>query len=408
MNACGVIVEYNPFHNGHVHHLEESRKKTEKDCLIAVMSGNFLQRGEPAIIDKWHRAEAALKTSIDIAVELPYAYAVQHADLFAKGAVLTLHALKVDTICFGSEKGEISPFLKAYEQYHKNQDLFQEELKRGLSRGLSFPEASRLAYQTINLTTNGLDLSQPNNILGFSYVKTILDFNTGIRPETIQRTKSGYHDEEIHHRIASATSIRKEIVSGQMLTEKAKETIPAATVEALNNYQKETGLWHHWELYFPYLQHVVLTRSLTELKEVHGVEEGLEYRLKKTVERSKSFQEWMEKLKTRRYTWTRLQRMFVHLLTNTKTADLKPIHQQSSVPYVRILGMTEKGRHYLNQVKREMEVPLISRIQEYEHPVLEMEERAVHSYYLAIPAEKRERFFRREIQPPVILSRTQG
>ncbi|MBO8155350.1 MAG: nucleotidyltransferase [Bacillaceae bacterium] len=405
MDACGVIVEYNPFHNGHVYHLEQSKQKTNKDCMIAVMSGNFLQRGEPAIIDKWHRAKAALMTGVDLVAELPYVYAVQHADLFAKGAVLTLNALKVDTICFGSENGEISPFFKAYEQYNQYKDIFRDELKKALSSGVSFPEASRRAYQKIFLTTDELDLSQPNNILGFSYVKTMLDYGTRVQPETIKRTKSGYHDEEINHQIASATSIRKEILANHEMTERARVALPEATFQALEVYRDQAGMWHHWEMYFPFLQHIVLTRSEEELREIHGVEEGLEFRLKNTVSRATSYKDWMEKLKTKRYTWTRLQRMFAHLLTNSKKSEIQAIHEQPDVPYVRILGMTEKGKQYLNQIKKELEVPMISQLQQYHHPALTIEERAVHSYYLPLPAERRIHFTKREIQAPVLLQK---
>src|SRR5690606_8545661 len=128
-NVCGLIVEYNPFHNGHIHHIKESQNVTNADCMIAVMSGSFLQRGEPAIIDKYHRAKAALLSGIDIVVELPYVFAVQSSDLFAKGSVLTLNELGVNSICFGSESGDIQQFIQAYENFSKNQDSFQIKLK---------------------------------------------------------------------------------------------------------------------------------------------------------------------------------------------------------------------------------------------------------------------------------------
>src|SRR5690606_18175780 len=162
------IVEYNPFHNGHLHHLIQSKVKTNSDIVIAVMSGTFLQRGEPAIIDKFHRTKAALQSGIDVVLELPFAFSCQYADLFAKGAIMTLAKIGVESICFGSEHGEISPFIKSYLHFKENEEQFHSKLKHFLNEGLSFPQASTKAYDAIGMTDVGLDLSLPNNILGYS------------------------------------------------------------------------------------------------------------------------------------------------------------------------------------------------------------------------------------------------
>ncbi|WP_102027282.1 nucleotidyltransferase [Salirhabdus sp. Marseille-P4669] len=403
MKACGVIVEYNPFHNGHVYHVESSRDATNADCVIAVMSGNFLQRGEPAIIDKWHRTQAALQTGVDLVIELPYVFAVQHADLFAKGAVLTLDALKAQSVCFGSEHGKIESFISAYKLFKAREKDFSETLKVHLKKGLSFPEASRIAYGSISLNTDELDLTQPNNILGFSYIKAIYDFKCSILPETIQRTKSGYHDSEIHDHIASATSIRKEIIAQNRLNEKVKNTIPFSTLHALESYNDKTGIFHHWELYFPFLQHAVYTKDEKALRLIHGMEEGLEHRLKKTAKQATSFVHWMELLKTKRYTWTRLQRMFVHLLTNTTKAEMVQAQHLTSIPYVRVLGMNKTGRAYLHSIKKDLEIPFLTALQASENPLLTIEERAINSYYLPIEPNKRALVQNRDIQAPIIL-----
>src|SRR5690625_3404959 len=175
VKACGLIVEYNPLHNGHLYHIKEARNISQAECMIAVMSGSFLQRGEPAIIDKFHRTNAALASGVDIVLELPYPYAVQSSDLFAKGSVKTLYEVGVENICFGSEQGDISHFITSYNIYKDHQDTYRHELKNYLQQGMSFPQASKHAYKKIGLTHQDMDLSQPNNILGFSYIKTILD-----------------------------------------------------------------------------------------------------------------------------------------------------------------------------------------------------------------------------------------
>lgn len=404
MKATGLIVEYNPFHYGHQYHFLQSKESSQADCVVAIMSGNFLQRGEPAIIDKWHRAESALKSGVDIVLELPYVFAVQNSDLFAKGAVLTLDALGVDSICFGSEDGTIAPFLKAHSQLQQHDEAYNHFLQTHLKKGLSFPEASRHAYHEIGLGEDVIDLGQPNNILGFSYTKAILDHELDITPLTIKRKQSGYHDETINHKIASATSIRKEILSHRHITDEAKGSLPQMTIQALENYRQKTGNWHEWEHYFPLLQYRISTMSEEELRTIQGIEEGLEYRFKQTINHASTFQEWMNLIKTKRYTWTRLQRTITHILTNTKSKDIEDINALNQAPYVRLLGMTQTGQDYISRRKKDMECPLVSQLHKGDHSYLSIEERAVDSYLSMFkPDIKRERR-KREFMPPILPS----
>ncbi|GAB3799891.1 nucleotidyltransferase [Virgibacillus kimchii] len=402
MKACGLIVEYNPFHNGHLYHLQQSRMTTDADCIIAVMSGSFLQRGEPAIIDKFHRTRAALHAGVDIMLELPYPYAVQSSDFFAKGAVLTLNEIGADSICFGSESGNIEYFKTAYHQFEGKKHLFQEVLKSELQKGTAFPEASRIAYGQIGLTTDEMDLSKPNNILGFSYVKTILDRRLSMDAYTIKRTNNNYHDQSVTSSIASATSIRKAIFDTGGITEKLKKTMPYETQLQMQNYKTASGVWHTWETYFPFLHYRVMTMSLEELANIHDVEEGLEYRIKKSAKMVTSFQSWMNGLKTKRYTRTRLQRIFVHILTNTTKEEMELLKKDTTVPYIRLLGMTKKGQSYLNRFKKEFDVPLVTNITKNADPMLLMEERASNAYYSVLPPGKKFKLRRQEFQPPVI------
>lgn len=401
MKACGLIVEYNPFHNGHLHHLQEARKITGADCMITVMSGPFLQRGEPAIMDKFHRAKAALASGIDIVLELPFIYAVESSDLFAKGSVATLNEIGVSSICFGSESGDISAFLSGCQILKNQEDQFKTTLKKYLDIGFSFPEASKEAYKKIGLVGEAMDLSKPNNILGFSYVKEIVDNILPIKPYTIKRTKSNYHDQTIQYRIASATSIRNELFKEMEMTEKVKHALPENTLEQLQVYRKNSGHWHSWEDYFPLLHYRVMTMAESELRAIHGVEEGLEYRIKRTAKIAESFHEWVDAIKTKRYTWTRLQRTFVHILANTKKSDLELPKHMNSVPYVRILGMTKTGREFLHARKKIMNVPVVTRFSRNMHPLLELEERASHAYYSILKPAVQQTFVRQELEPPI-------
>ncbi|MCA0969385.1 nucleotidyltransferase [Halobacillus litoralis] len=402
MRASGVIVEYNPFHNGHLFHLTEARRQSGSDCMIAVMSGSFLQRGEPAIMDKWHRAEAAIQGGADLVLELPYVYAVEHSDYFSQGAVRILSEMGVQSICFGSEHGEIDAFITAHDFLQEHQSMYETHLRSYLNEGVAFPEASRLAYEKVNLPEDSIDLSQPNNILGLSYVKQMLTYDRGVQPMTIQRTNSHYHDETINGSIASATSIRKEMKESGM-TQGVKDALPEETINQLMLYKEKNGLWHEWEAYFDLLHYKISTMTCEDLRAIHGVDEGLEHRLKRTIKKARTFSEFMNALKTKRYTWTRLQRTLVHILIGTKKVLAQTLLHEKQPPYARVLGMNETGRRYLRERKKAMSIPLITQPQQLDHPMLELEERATASYYSVLEPDIRIERLEREFKAPVIL-----
>lgn len=403
MKACGIIVEYNPFHNGHLHHAKEARKISQAKCLIAVMSGSFLQRGEPAIIDKFHRTKAALNAGIDIVIELPYPYAVQSSTLFAKGSVKTLYNIGVSNICFGSEQGNINPFIQSFNLYKKHFKTYQTELKHFLAQGYAYPAASKYAYEKIGLTTKEIDLSQPNNILGFSYVKTILENRLPIEPLTIRRANSHYHDRTVKDDIASATSIRQKLFEQQSITTDIACTIPDVTKQQLIRYKNEATLWHMWEYYYPLLHYRVMTMTPKELSLIHGVDEGLEYRIKHTAKKATSFTDWISRLKTKRYTWTRLQRICVHILTNTTKEQIKSITENNTIPYIRILGFTKTGRVYLNHIKKHINIPLITQFGRHQHLALMLEERASNTFYSVLPSKQQRKLRKQELHPPIFV-----
>lgn len=399
LRACGLIVEYNPFHNGHLYHLQQAKKLTNADVVIAVMSGSFLQRGEPAIIDKFHRTKAALASGVDIVLELPYAYAVQSSQLFAKGSVLTLNALGVSHICFGSEAGDITDFITGHHFLKKHHNVFQDQLKSGLKQGLSYPAASKAAYDKIGLSQLNVDLSQPNNVLGFSYVNEILDRDLPIAPLTIPRLQSQYHDTEIHGKIASATSIRYGLFANPPID--VKHAIPKTTSIQLSAYKKAAGIWHQWENYFPLIHYRVQTMMPNELAQIAGVVEGLEYRIKHAARKVTSFQEWMNAIKSKRYTWTRLQRMFTNILTNTKEFEIKKITSTDELPYIRLLGLSNQGQAYLNSKKKQLTVQLITGYKRDMPEMLAIEERASNAYYSVLAPQNRKQLLLQEFQGPV-------
>jgi len=400
VKACGLVVEYNPFHHGHYYHVHKTKQITNADCIIAVMSGSFLQRGEPAIIDKFHRTKAALEKGVDIVLELPYPYAVQSSTLFAKGAIYSLYEIGVSEICFGSESGNIADFIDSYNFLKKHQVKYDTNMYRFLNKGYSFPLASSKAFEIIGMKQ--VDMVQPNNILGFSYVKTILENRLPIKPRTIKRIKNHYHEKAITNKIASATSIRKELINNDW-SQTVGQTLPKSSVQQLKKYKSITNQWHTWESYFPYLHYRVISMSTEELAQIHGVDEGLENRIKKTAIKAKSFQHWMEQIKTKRYTEIRLQRMFTHILTNTTKKEMEPFLNMQSVPYLRLIGMSETGQAYLNHYKKEIQLPLISSLKNKFRSLLYTDEKAMNVYYSILPSEQREKLRKQEFQLPIIL-----
>ena len=404
MKACGLIVEYNPLHNGHIYHINRAREVSGAECIIAIMSGSFLQRGEPAIIDKFHRTRAALQNGVDIVVELPFPFAVQSSEGFAKGAVQTLNEIGVSSICFGSESGHIKQFINSFQLLNDHKTTYETVLKQSLGNGFSFPAASEKAYRAIGFNENHVDLTKPNNILGFSYVREILANELPIQPLTIGRTKNDYHDTTISNQIASATSIRKYLLSEQPSEKSGVErAIPSETLHELQAYKSTTNTWHEWEQYFPLLNYIVSVTSVDELAQINGMVEGIEHRIKKTARIATSMNQWIELIKTKRYTWTRIQRIFVYLLTRTTKDELNTFLNKASVPYIRVLGLSKTGRSYVNVKKEALNVPIIHNMSRSQPKILSLEERATNAYYSIISPASRDKMLQQERRLPILI-----
>lgn len=382
MIATGVIVEYNPFHNGHLHHVQESRQKTGADVIVAVMSGHFLQRGEPALLNKWQRTEMALNNGVDVVIELPYPFATGQAKDFAFGGVTLLEALNCHFISFGSEEGQISPFKATYEALKAHDNEIQTSIHLLLKNGLSYPQALNNAYDLIKEKYNLqlLDLSQPNNILGYHYYEQIKENNYHMRAQTIQRIAAGYHDKinEQSTTIASATGIRQALFETGDL-EPLHDFIPDKSFSILKN---DTH-FANWEMFYPSLRYVLLRTSPLELREYVDITEGIEYLFIKSAKQADTFKHFMLLVKSKRYTWTRIQRMLTHIYMGYSK------QQQKEFPtpqYIRVLGMTEMGQKYLSSQKKIAALPIISRVGKTSNDMLSLDIKATDLYMLSTQA----------------------
>lgn len=383
MRATGVVVEHNPFHNGHLYHIKESRKNTGADVVIAVMSGNFLQRGEPALVDKWSRTKMALQGGVDIVIELPYVFATAQASDFAKGSIALLEAAGCTDFCFGSEQGSIEPFINTYDLITSQQESYQQSINQFMKTGMSYPKALNEAYADLikGYNQSFVDLSQPNNILGYHYIEAAYHLQASIKPVTIQRIVSGYHDDVLPGQtIASATGIRKVIFNDQGISD-LTPLLPKASLQNIVEWQSNIGSFGSWQHFYPYLRFQIIRSSIEQLASYAEVTEGIEYLLKEAAQKSNTFENFMEVVKSKRYTWTRIQRMLTHIYTGFTWDDLK---QASSPSYLRLLGMTEMGQRYLNEHKKNLLLPLVSRVGAVKDSMLSQDIKATDLYTLGI------------------------
>lgn len=335
MKAIGIVVEYNPFHNGHKYHLEKA--KEEGDIIIAVMSGDFVQRGEPSILNKWIKSEIAIKSGIDIVVELPVFYSTQSAELFSKGAVMLLEKLKVSKMVFGTENGEIEKIKKIIE-LGKN-DEFQRKVKEKMKIGISYPNA----YNQTILEYEDLSL-QSNEILALEYIKAIENIKSKIVPIAIKRESSGYYSDSEIDGISSATGIRKKIKNGENI----EKLISKDVLDSLQKQIKNKSLVELKSFYELIRYRVLLEKE--SLKNIQDMEEGYWNRLYESAILYDKFEDFFKAIVTKRYTIGRVQRVLIHILTDLTKEITESVKKE--VPFIRVLGFNEKGQKYLKALKK--------------------------------------------------------
>lgn len=340
MQAVGMVVEFNPFHNGHAYYAQQARAQTGADVAVAVMSGNFTQRGEPTIVDKWQRTRAALANGVDLVVELPLFFACQPAHRFAAGALALLNQLRVAAVAFGAEhpQWDFAALVRTAAKFD------QAALKQyNATYATQFNE--QLAAQT------GVSLKDPNDILAFAYNKAVWDHHYGIRLVPIQRVGSNYHDQVITGQIASASAIREAIEQQTAFA----ETVPAEMRPAL----QQVGKVPDWDTLYPLLRNQLIQAPLENLRQAYQMAEGLEYRLKAAAQQSLTFDQFIHAIKTKRYTYAHLIRLCLYATLQLTEAEMT---WHTAHPYLHILGFNQRGRAYLHQVKKQVEFPLFTKV----------------------------------------------
>ena len=359
MQIIGLIAEYNPFHNGHLYQINKIKEKYPDSIIIAVVSSSFTQRGDVSIIDKWTKTQIALDNNIDLVVELPFVYATQSSDIFAKGAIEILKRLNIDTLVFGTESTSLDQISTVADLELYNPE-YNNLVKQYLKEGINYPTATNKAI----LALNGRKISTPNDLLALSYIKEIKKQNLHITPVNIVRT-SIYHSLSSEGNISSATAIRHK----NLKNEKIDNLIPYSP-----NLIKKISMNN----YYPYLKYKILSEGI-EIKKYNTLEEGIENKITKEIINANTYEELITKIKTKRSTYNKISRMLLHILTNFTKEEAQNI----KIDYIRILGFNKNGQKYLNKIKKEVKLPLITGYQKNISKTLDIELRVSKIYSLS-------------------------
>ena len=379
MKACGIIAEYNPFHKGHHYQIEQIRKQTDADVVVVTMSGNFVQRGEPAIENKWHRAKMALENGADLILELPTLSSTQATDWFAAGGVGILHAAKCQKIAFGIEDTFVD-YRVAFEEWSTLQTKIKEHVTIDEMKSLTYANRISLISKEMFGENSSLYrlMQQPNQQLGFAYVKEILSHNLPMKFMTIERMGNGHLDTEIQEgKFASGTALRKQLLKVDR-THQLFSQLPYLKEVSSNEYR------NGWEQYWTLLKYQLERSSVEELRTIYQMDEGIEYRFKKFLSQANSFYEFIQFLKNKRWTWARLQRLCIYVLLGITKEQIKQHFKTIHSPKeVTVLGFNEIGREYLKNL-REEETNFITN---YAHPSLELQKKFDNIYDIMNPSE---------------------
>lgn len=385
MKAVGLVTEYNPFHNGHLYHLNKAMELTGADISVAVMSGDFVQRGEPAVLDKYTRASMALNSGVNLVIELPVNYAVSSAESFAAGALKVLDYIKADSIAFGSESGNIERLSKLAHILCDNEDTLYKEISKYTANGISYATARQKVVEKLTDKDTAALLTSSNNILAVEYLKAIIKNNYAIKPYTVQRQGDSYNDTDIRSEYASATALRENLKADNI-----SEYIPVKAGLILSSNTNYIYPDDITEALFTRLLDILFASSydknvfIENVMKYPDVNKEIAGRLYKSamdmitrtvpqVAESKdngvfSFGSLCEHIKTKEVPLSRIKRALVRI---TLGLDKKHMEKYANEPYIRVLGFDKKGQEYLSYIRKTVEVPLITKTADYKEILLD-------------------------------------
>ncbi len=362
MQAVGVIVEYNPFHNGHKWHIDAAKKRSGCPFVIGVMSGNFVQRGEPAMFDKWKRAEMAIRGGVDLIIELPTVFAVRSAQYFAAGGIRLLHSLGiVSHVCFGAEHADLELLNKIATA--ANDVAIMNQMHINLQLGNTYASALGQALEK-QYNIAGNIISSSNNILAVEYLRAIKKFSPILQPIAVTRQQSKYNDTTITSSFASATAIRQAIIDHMTITDEIKMSVPGTTSEILYDLLSQK----RGPVTLANFSSIILAQlritSSKQLEKLPSMSEGLHYKIRDSCLLATNIEHLLALLKSKRYTYTRLQRILIHALLGATQDQLASFDKEGPL-YARILAFNQNGRLLLKKMSQTNAIPLITKTTHY-------------------------------------------
>ncbi|MEG1147454.1 MAG: nucleotidyltransferase family protein [Niameybacter sp.] len=364
MQIIGIVVEYNPFHNGHFHQIEQIRTKYPECAIVVVMSGHFSQRGLPCVLDKYTRAEMALACGVDLVLELPTVYATASAERFSEAAINTLHLSGiVDILSFGSETPDLTFMKQLASLFVEEPPFVSSRIQTYLQEGESYPRARLLGIKdyftsyTKDIKSSAqleVFLAQPNNILSIEYLKALQRFNTTIEPFPIQRQVAGYHDLTLKGSIASATAIRHHLAQGNGL--QAEQAMP---LEAFRRFTQATPKAFSLDDYTQLFHYKIIMSNLESLYAVWDIPNNLCRSLYHASQTLMPLSQIVEQVTSKTYTRATVQRAILRILLDVKQKDLEQIQEIGWIPYIHVLGCNKTSTHLLSELSQKAKVPLL-------------------------------------------------
>ena len=359
--VVGIVAEYNPFHNGHKYQIEKIREKYKDATIVVVCSSSFTQRGDTSILNKFDKAKVALNNGVNLVVELPYVYSTQSSDVFASAAIKILNYLKVDTICFGTERDSIGDIKKcAITQL--DEPKYNEIVREELELGVNYPTALNKALKKLI----DIEITEPNDLLALSYVKEIIKNQYNIEIFNIKRTND-FHDIDSNEMIVSASNIRNKLINNIDI----KDKVPSDVYKILKNIKFN-------DKYFEFLKYKI--NSENDLEKYLDVDEGLSTRIRNSIYKSNSVDELILNIKTKRYTYNKISRMLNHILCSFTKYERDEV---KDIEYIRVLGFDSTGQKHLNSIKDNMDIKILNKF-DTSYKALEIEKRVSGIYSMII------------------------
>ncbi len=367
MKTVGIIAEYNPLHNGHAYHIKKAKEMTGADYCVVVMSGDFVQRGAPAMMDKYLRAESALLNGADLVLELPVCYSISSAEHFARSCVALLNKLGViDTLCFGSECGDIRVLTDFAKALLEEGPVFKKTLDQEIRLGHTYPQARNTALEASapHLTSHINIMTSPNNILGIEYCKALLFWKSAIVPYTVKRAGSSYHDNSLDTGFCSALAIRESLRQAGASEGLARQ-IPPVSLKLLEDaYQKSFPVFA--DDFSLLIQYSLLSGEVSGYTDYPDIDRELSDRIRKLLPKYRDFRSFCDLLKSKNRTYVRISRSLLHILLDIRKENVQRYGEEGWIFYARMLGFRESASPLLSAIKKNAEIPLLSKLADAE------------------------------------------